>query len=305
MNEVRAIDKLCKERHENIVAVFGHGWLNSSYYYFDMELCDVNLEHYISGKQGSAIVEPYNNTKVWDIITQITAGLDFIHNHAEVHRDLKPRNGQFAFCVSDIAVLFRVKDQRWKITDFGLSAEGSSRRAHTTRYARGTASYRAPELLNQGGYNNKVDIWALGCILYELVARKQAFSGDHNVFLYGLPGGESQLNPPEFSPTFNAQTKCVLLELLHAMLQVDGTSRPSTKDILEALPMGNGPTYAGDAGVWVSDCQHPFNWIRTGEDWLHPPPDSLLWTDVIWRRHWYQPFPFANNKQMLFGFQAS
>lgn len=93
MNEVRAIDKLCKQRHENIVAVLCHGWLNSSYYFFDMELCSINLEQYVSGTEGGSLFQKYDSQKVVDIITQITSGLDFIHFQAEVHRDLKPRNG--------------------------------------------------------------------------------------------------------------------------------------------------------------------------------------------------------------------
>lgn len=94
MNEVRAIDKLCKHRHENIVTVLRHGWLNSSYYFFDMELCEMNLEQYISGELNtSSVPETYDATEILNIITQVTSGLDFIHNHAEVHRDLKPRNG--------------------------------------------------------------------------------------------------------------------------------------------------------------------------------------------------------------------
>jgi serine/threonine protein kinase len=92
VNEARAITKLCAEKHQHIVAVFCHGWLNSSYYFFDMELCDMNLEHYIFGKEGPNFVKIYDEATVFDIFRQITAGLDFIHCHEEVHRDLKPRN---------------------------------------------------------------------------------------------------------------------------------------------------------------------------------------------------------------------
>ena len=91
MNEVRAIDKVCKEKSPHIVTILSHGWLNSSYYYFDMELCDLNLEQYISGMHNCSIV--YDYKKVGSIFKQITLGLDYIHQHGEVHRDLKPRNG--------------------------------------------------------------------------------------------------------------------------------------------------------------------------------------------------------------------
>jgi WD40 repeat protein len=57
----------------------------------------------------------------------------------------------------------------------------------TTRYSRGRSCYRAPELLrNEGKYSNKVDIWSLGCILYELVTANKAFPGDFAVYEYAL-----------------------------------------------------------------------------------------------------------------------
>ena len=46
-----------------------------------------------------------------------------------------------------ISVLYSRQEGVWKIGDFGLTMEGTSQRGHTTRYARGTSSYRAPELL--------------------------------------------------------------------------------------------------------------------------------------------------------------
>ena len=68
------------------------------------------------------------------------------------------------------------------MTDFGLSAVGTSKYFQSTQYARGTTCYRAPELLAENsGYTNKVDIFALGCILFELVNRKKAFSDDFSV----------------------------------------------------------------------------------------------------------------------------
>lgn len=98
MNEVRVIDKLCKNKHENIVMVMRHGWLNSSFYFFDMELCNMNLEEWIRStgkKRGLTGVGGYD-VDVFNIMKQITSGIGFIHSHMEVHRDLKPRNGSVA-----------------------------------------------------------------------------------------------------------------------------------------------------------------------------------------------------------------
>lgn len=73
-------------------------------------------------------------------------------------------------------VLFSYIHQRWKIADFGFTAQGSSRRLTPTETSRGTPVYRAPELLEEnGGYHASSDIWAFGCIAYELLTGEKAF----------------------------------------------------------------------------------------------------------------------------------
>lgn len=84
-------------------------------------------------------------------------------------------------CNISYLVLFSSEDRRWKITDFGFTTEGSSKRVVVTTYSRGTTCYRAPELLCDSPiYTNKVDIWAFGCIAYEVLTGKRAFSGDQS-----------------------------------------------------------------------------------------------------------------------------
>src|SRR5271154_7196997 len=78
-----------------------------------------------------------------------------------------------------ISVLFSVNNDCWKIADFGTASEATSKCFNTTRYARGTPCYRAPEVLDEEAkYNNKADIWSLGCIIYEISSGAKAFSSD-------------------------------------------------------------------------------------------------------------------------------
>lgn len=109
LEEVHAIDRLfAAGTHDNLVKVLGHGWLSdSSYYYIDMEYCQGNLEDYIKGKlslypERLDIVFPRPPAsqcegaivaKLYDIMEQIASGLEFIHSHKQVHRDVKPANG--------------------------------------------------------------------------------------------------------------------------------------------------------------------------------------------------------------------
>jgi serine/threonine protein kinase len=85
-------------------------------------------------------------------------------------------------------VLFSYIHRRWKIADFGFTTEGSSDRLKLTDFGRGTSAYRAPELLQEiGGYHSKSDIWAFGCIAYELFTGKKAFLSDWDVKVYEYP----------------------------------------------------------------------------------------------------------------------
>jgi serine/threonine protein kinase len=102
-NEARAVNKLCKSHHPNIVQVFQVGQLGGSMYFIDMELCDFSLEMYLYGgsmlnmpdwkdiREGA--VELSRPHEFITIADQILDGLMFIHGLKEVHRDLSPHNG--------------------------------------------------------------------------------------------------------------------------------------------------------------------------------------------------------------------
>jgi eukaryotic-like serine/threonine-protein kinase len=206
-NEVRVIEKLSQNGgHPNIISVFQHGRLKTNqYYFFDMELCAMNLGDYILADfktvLGSQYLNPIQTTEdlsclsLWNIMRQITNGLEYIHSHGELHRDLKPCNGMGQYVLVNKIVLLSVTDNAWKITNFGLTFEGNSRHAYTTRHARGTESYRAPELVRERSIVTKnSDIWALGCILYELAFSKKAFPTDYRVFEYIHSRGKLELD---------------------------------------------------------------------------------------------------------------
>lgn len=92
------------QNHENLIKVLRHGWLpTAEYYYIDMEICDFDLHTYIYEGDNCTVTRdgtpvhlqqkrgPYDIVK---IAGQIAKGIEFIHNHNKVHRDLKPRNSK-------------------------------------------------------------------------------------------------------------------------------------------------------------------------------------------------------------------
>lgn len=87
-----------------------------------------------------------------------------------LHRDLKPGN------------IFMDSAQNIKIGDFGLAKElGSESKFATTNV--GTPFYMSPEMINEQKYNEKSDIWALGCLLYELCALVPPFDAHNHLSL--------------------------------------------------------------------------------------------------------------------------
>ena len=131
-------------------------------------------------------------------------------------------------------VLLSIQNAVWKITDFGLSAEGTSRLAYSTRLARGTECYRAPEMVKDGSIvSMKSDIFALGCIIYELAFGQKVFGHDYQVFEYTFTKQRVKIHPcPE---GLDGRTISYITQILHAVLEINWWKRPSAKDLLQIL----------------------------------------------------------------------
>ncbi|TKS88546.1 Cyclin-dependent kinase 6 [Collichthys lucidus] len=92
-----------------------------------------------------------------DMMYQLLQGLDFLHSHRVVHRDLKPQN------------ILVTSGGQIKLADFGLARIYSFQMALTSVVV--TLWYRAPEVLLQSSYATPVDLWSVGCIFAEMFRR--------------------------------------------------------------------------------------------------------------------------------------
>jgi len=130
---------------------------------------------------------------------------------------------------SNHLVLYSQQDHVWKVADFGLTTEGSSRRAHSTVGCWGTSGYRAPELI-RGHFNNKVDIFAIGCILYEIVFRKKAFKNDVEIQRYSE---SNQSLPLRFEPDTlpDRRRKELVSNMIYETLDIVASQRPRAVEL--------------------------------------------------------------------------
>lgn len=155
LREARAAGQLA---HRNIVVIHDLGE-DQGQPYLAME--------YLTGSSLDASLQrgPLPIDRVIDLASQLCDGLEYAHQRGLVHRDIKPAN------------LFVTGSGDLKILDFGLVqvATSSLTRSQTVM---GTASYMAPEQVRGERVDHRVDIFATGAVLYELVTGRKAFDGD-------------------------------------------------------------------------------------------------------------------------------
>ena len=100
-----------------------------------------------------------------------------------------------------------------------------------TEHGRGTAGYRAPELVSDACYTTKVDIWGVGCIGYELLTRTKAFSDDYEVYSYSMD--DLELGFPDRLTLGTSEQ--FLWQILRSMLLVKPTKRPNVRPLHRKL----------------------------------------------------------------------
>ena len=199
-NIVRYYDRIIDKKHSRI--------------YIIMEYCeggDLNQLIKRCKKTGEFIAEDI----IWKIFTQVLLAVHVIHNHKEgkiLHRDIKPSN------------VFLDKDNNVKLGDFGLSRELSNESKFAYSHV-GTPYYMSPEQIDETKYNEKSDIWSLGCFLYELTTFHPPFEAKNQIMLaMRIKSGKVDKINKRYSEE--------LWRVITWMLTVNYNNRPSSEDLL-------------------------------------------------------------------------
>lgn len=153
-------------QHPNIITVFSFELMDDSIPFIVMEYLEGRPLSMLLAEKGKLSPDLSVN-----IIRQVLSGLSFAHSADIIHRDLSPAN---------IFLLGTYPDYKVKLIDFGLSKLISDMTDKLTRTGQllGNPPYMAPEQITGSQLDQRTDIYAVGCILYEILTGKQAFFAD-------------------------------------------------------------------------------------------------------------------------------
>jgi aurora kinase len=157
----REIEIMYRIHHPNVVKLFGH-FEDNTYCYFIMEYIQGgNIYSYVP-KNG---IRKISTQQVASIIKDVISATYFLHNMIPpiIHRDIKPEN------------VLLGSGMQAKLTDFGWSNYMQGEYKRTT--VCGTPIYLAPEMISNSGHDEKVDIWCIGVLLFELMTGVQPWKG--------------------------------------------------------------------------------------------------------------------------------
>lgn len=209
-NEVAVLRRL---KHPNVVEYIGSANHNGTLQIM-MEFCNAgDLEQLIRKQKGVHFSEEV----IARIFVQMAQAVRYLHERRILHRDLKAQN-----------VFLMQKDAGGplivKLGDFGISTVLRNTLA-LAKTVCGTPYYFSPELCMNKPYNNKSDIWSMGCILYELCTLKHAFDASSmKALMQRILKGTFDPIPKQYSPS--------LMALITAMLQQRAEKRMCIQQVL-------------------------------------------------------------------------
>lgn len=206
LNEVNLLKQL---HHPNVIQYYDSIYEPPNSLYIFLEYADCqDLSKYMQKNK------KMSNDQILRIFSQIILGLSYIHSKKIIHRDLKCEN------------IFLFKNELVKIGDFGVSKEISDGKlAHTVI---GSPLFFAPEILLNMPYSYPADIWAAGCILYQMMTSRHPFLSKSSQELIG----KVLCSKPSIPSGCDKR----LADLFFRMVDKEPKNRPTASEILQ-IPM--------------------------------------------------------------------
>ncbi|KAL5013141.1 hypothetical protein ScPMuIL_007411 [Solemya velum] len=226
MVEVSAMSKL---NHERIVRLKTYFHDEENLYILSEHCEGGDLNKFLEHQKQCSQNLPEALIRVW--ISQLTGALEHIHSRNIIHRDIKPHN------------IFLGNQMTAKLGDLGIAKIIETLKTMRADSFQGTLSYMAPEMFDSTQYNQKVDVWGLGCCFYEMVTLQPVFGGKTYTSLVNSIKYEEL--PEIKSRKYSLQLK----SLVKSILQREPSRRPTASSILESVLIRDVPTIVPQAIV--------------------------------------------------------
>ncbi len=237
----REAEAVAQLKHPNIVTIYETGEVNGLLYYA-FELVE---GHTLAQHIADTEIAPREAVRMVQLLAR---AIHVVHGSGIIHRDLKPSN------------ILLTLDGTPKITDFGLAKRiDSGEEATRSGAVLGTANYMAPE--QAAGDSRLVepmaDVYALGAILYELVAGRPPFQSDNNVDTILKVLSEEPVSPCRHRPGLSADVGTICLKCLQ---KAPGKRYQTGEELAADLGryLNNEPVQARPANYW----ERTLKWAR-------------------------------------------